>query len=79
MEEMPNGYIIESEGKACYIAGDTALTYEMKLIPDTIGQLDSAILIGDNFTMGQKVLLLRQNMCKQLRFWVINLRYISTN
>lgn len=51
----PNGYIIESEGKRVYIAGDTALTYEMKLIPDTIGQLDLAILpIGDNFTMGAK-------------------------
>lgn len=51
----PNGYIIESEGKRIYIAGDTALTYEMKLIPDTIGQLDLAILpIGDNFTMGAK-------------------------
>lgn len=49
----PNGYIIESEGKRIYIAGDTALTYEMKLIPETVGRLDLAILpIGDNFTMG---------------------------
>lgn len=49
----PNGYIIESEGKKVYIAGDTALTYEMKLIPETVGELDLAILpIGNNFTMG---------------------------
>lgn len=49
----PNGYIIESDGKRVYIAGDTALTNEMKLIPLTVGVLDLAILpIGDNFTMG---------------------------
>ncbi|WP_068598765.1 metal-dependent hydrolase [Vaginella massiliensis] len=49
----PNGYIIENKTKRLYIAGDTALTYEMKLIPETIGKLDLGILpIGDNFTMG---------------------------
>lgn len=49
----PNGYIIESDGKRIYIAGDTALTHEMKLIPLVVGQIDLAILpIGDNFTMG---------------------------
>ena len=37
-----------------YIAGDTALTYDMKLIPINYN-LDLAILpIGDNFTMGYK-------------------------
>jgi L-ascorbate metabolism protein UlaG (beta-lactamase superfamily) len=51
----PNGYIIEAEGRSIYIAGDTALTYEMKLIPEIVGNLDLAILpIGDNFTMGAK-------------------------
>ncbi len=51
----PNGYIIEAEGKRIYIAGDTALTYEMKLIPEVVGELDLAVLpIGDNFTMGAK-------------------------
>ena len=49
----PNGYVIESEGKRIYIAGDTSLTYEMKLIPETIGQLDLAVFpVGDHFTMG---------------------------
>lgn len=49
----PNGYVIESNGKRIYIAGDTSLTYEMKLIPETIGQLDLAVFpIGDHFTMG---------------------------
>lgn len=49
----PNGYVIEADGKRIYIAGDTSLTQEMKLIPETIGKLDLAILpIGNHFTMG---------------------------
>jgi len=48
----PGGFIIEGEHKTIYIAGDTALTMDMKLIPMQT-QLDLAILpIGDNFTMG---------------------------
>ena len=48
----PGGFIIEGEHKNIYIAGDTALTYDMKLIPMQT-DLDLAILpIGDNFTMG---------------------------
>jgi len=48
----PGGFVIEGEHKNIYIAGDTALTYDMKLIPLQI-KLDLAILpIGDNFTMG---------------------------
>lgn len=47
----PAGFILESEGKTIYIAGDTALTMDMKLIPMRY-KLDLAILpIGDNFTM----------------------------
>ena len=48
----PAGFVIESEGKAIYIAGDTGLTMDMKLIP-LFAKLDLAVLpIGDNFTMG---------------------------
>ena len=48
----PGGFVIESEHKNIYIAGDTALTYDMKLI-QLQTKLDLAILpIGDNFTMG---------------------------
>lgn len=48
----PGGFLINAEGKRLYIAGDTALTLDMKLIPEE-GALDLAILpIGDNFTMG---------------------------
>lgn len=48
----PGGFVIEGEHKTIYIAGDTALTMDMKLIPLQY-TLDLAILpIGDNFTMG---------------------------
>ncbi|MDT0687058.1 metal-dependent hydrolase [Autumnicola psychrophila] len=48
----PGGFVIEGEHKNIYIAGDTALTMDMKLIPMTT-KLDLAVLpIGDNFTMG---------------------------
>lgn len=48
----PGGFIIEGEHKTIYVAGDTALTMDMKLIPMQT-KLDLAILpIGDNFTMG---------------------------
>ncbi|QSS97159.1 metal-dependent hydrolase [Psychroflexus sp. ALD_RP9] len=48
----PGGFILEADDKCVYIAGDTALTMDMKLIPQ-FWKLDLAILpIGDNFTMG---------------------------
>lgn len=47
----PGGFVIETEHKNIYIAGDTALTMDMKLIPLRT-KLDLAILpIGSNFTM----------------------------
>jgi L-ascorbate metabolism protein UlaG (beta-lactamase superfamily) len=47
----PGGFVIEGERKNLYIAGDTALTMDMKLIPMRT-KLDLAILpIGNNFTM----------------------------
>ena len=49
----PAGFVLKTTHHCIYIAGDTALTYDMKLIPKVIGKLDLAILpIGDNFTMG---------------------------
>lgn len=48
----PMGFVIESKEGNFYYAGDTALTYDMKLIGD-YRQIDFAFLpIGDNFTMG---------------------------
>ena len=47
----PAGYIIYSGGKKIYFAGDTALTFDMKLLAHE--NLDWAFLpIGDNYTMG---------------------------
>ncbi|GLB49175.1 UPF0173 metal-dependent hydrolase [Neptunitalea sp. Y10] len=49
---LPGGFVLVSGGKTVYIAGDTSLTMDMKLIP-MFFKLDLAILpIGDNFTMG---------------------------
>jgi L-ascorbate metabolism protein UlaG (beta-lactamase superfamily) len=49
----PGGFVIWNEETCFYHAGDTALTLDMKLIPETCPKLDFAILpIGDNFTMG---------------------------
>lgn len=49
----PNGFLIQfNDGRDVYFAGDTALTYDMKLIGE-FGGVDLAFLpIGDNFTMG---------------------------
>ena len=47
----PAGFVIYANGKKVYYAGDTALTYDMKLLADE--KLDWAVLpIGDNYTMG---------------------------
>ncbi len=47
------GFLINfNDGHDLYIAGDTALTYDMRLIGE-VGGVDVAILpIGDNYTMG---------------------------
>ena len=48
----PAGFVISSADKTFYFAGDTALTYDMKLIGEEFS-VDVAFLpIGDNFTMG---------------------------
>jgi L-ascorbate metabolism protein UlaG (beta-lactamase superfamily) len=45
------GFVIESDGKAIYYAGDSALTNDMKIVGAKY-MLDAALLpIGDNFTM----------------------------
>jgi L-ascorbate metabolism protein UlaG (beta-lactamase superfamily) len=48
----PMGFVVESSEGNFYYAGDTALTYDMKLIGD-YRKIDFAFLpIGDNYTMG---------------------------
>jgi len=49
----PAGFVLMNDEATIYIAGDTAVTMDMQLIPRLYPKLDLAILpIGDNFTMG---------------------------
>ncbi|MEM9546421.1 MAG: metal-dependent hydrolase [Bacteroidota bacterium] len=49
----PGGFVLYDGNQCIYIAGDTALTKDMELLPVTCPKLDIAVLpIGDNFTMG---------------------------
>ncbi len=45
------GWIIEAENKRIYYSGDTALTFDMKLIGDYWKPDIALLCIGDNFTM----------------------------
>lgn len=48
----PGGFVLNTDEGNIYYAGDTALTYDMKLIGE-YEKIDCSILpIGDNFTMG---------------------------
>jgi L-ascorbate metabolism protein UlaG (beta-lactamase superfamily) len=49
----PAGFLVHfSDGTDAYFAGDTALTYDMRLIGESGGVDLAALPIGDNFTMG---------------------------
>jgi len=48
----PAGVVIEMDGKTLYHAGDTGLTYDMKLISEFFNPDLSFIPIGDRYTMG---------------------------
>ena len=48
----PGGFVITSGEESLYIAGDTAVTMDMKLIPMSTKITASIFPIGDNFTMG---------------------------
>ncbi len=48
----PCGFILRMEGKTIYFAGDTALTYDMKLIGEQNNINVALIPIGDFYTMG---------------------------
>lgn len=51
----PGGFVIWNDEGCIYIAGDTALTLDMQLIPRLCPALDLAIMpIGDFFTMSYK-------------------------
>lgn len=48
----PAGFVLETEEGSIYFAGDTALTYDMKLIGEEFNIKAAILPIGDNFTMG---------------------------
>lgn len=62
----PVGFVLSNEADGCfYFAGDTALTFDMQLIPQISPSLDFAILpIGDNFTMGYEDAILASDFIK---------------
>ena len=65
----PGGFVIWNDNHCFYMAGDTALTYDMKLIPLMCPKLDWAVLpIGDNFTMGIEEALMASEFidCKNI-------------
>lgn len=60
----PMGFLLETSEGNFYYAGDTALTYDMKLIGD-YRQVDFAFLpIGDNFTMSIDNAIIASNFIK---------------
>lgn len=64
----PGGFVIESGEGNLYIAGDTALTMDMKLIP-MFTKLNLAVLpVGDNFTMGMETAVVAANFleCRRI-------------
>ena len=48
----PGSFVVESADGNFYHAGDTALTYDMKLIGEATRLKWAALPIGDNYTMG---------------------------
>jgi len=46
------GFVVETAEGSFYYSGDTALTYDMKLIGESTKLKFAALCIGDNFTMG---------------------------
>lgn len=62
----PCGFLLEAEQKRIYLAGDTGLFYDMKLIGED--GLDLAMLpIGDNYTMGPDDALRAVRLLQPLR------------
>ncbi|MCD8405546.1 metal-dependent hydrolase [Tenacibaculum dicentrarchi] len=58
----PGGFVISSEEKTLYIAGDTAVTMDMKLIPMTTKLTVAIFPIGDTFTMGIDDAIIASNL-----------------
>lgn len=64
----PGGFVITAKDKSIYIAGDTAVTMDMKLIPMQTKLTASIFPIGDTFTMGVEDAILASDFveCNQI-------------
>ena len=61
----PVGFVIESTEGNFYYSGDTALTYDMQLIPAQCEPLVFCVLpIGDHFTMGVEDAIVAADFCR---------------
>lgn len=63
----PGGFVVTSGETSVYIAGDTALTMDMKLIPMTTTLTAAILPIGDNFTMGVDDAIIASNFVECTR------------
>lgn len=73
----PMGFLIESDSGNIYYSGDTALTYDMKLIGD-YKRIDVCLFpIGNNFTMGIDNAIIAANFVRCDK--VIGLHYDTTD
>lgn len=69
----PGGFVVLGGGRSFYYSGDTALTYDMKIIGELGGVDWAAMCIGDNFTMGYRGALMAAGWVKADR--VLGLHY----
>ncbi|MFV0247416.1 MAG: metal-dependent hydrolase [Tenacibaculum sp.] len=60
----PGGFVISGLNKSVYIAGDTALTIDMQLIPMSTELTASILPIGGSFTMGVEDAITASNFIK---------------
>ncbi len=56
------GFVLNGQGASIYIAGDTAVTMDMKLIPLQNKLLTAILPIGDTFTMGVEDAILASDL-----------------
>lgn len=50
----PGGFLVKTKDGSFYYSGDTALTYNMKLVAQSVSLKFAVLCIGDNFTMGPR-------------------------
>jgi len=50
----PGGFLVKTKDGSFYYSGDTALTYSMKLVAQSVSLKFAVLCIGDNFTMGPR-------------------------